>query len=89
MKKQNVGITFAILFGFCATAYGANVWLDYNYMFLMNHDGTPYVILYNLLGGHPVLYPLSVVALFLIYIVGYYGIYHLCTRKKTKELIAA
>lgn len=89
MKKQNVGITFAILFGFCAAAYGANVWLDYNYMFLMNHDGTPYVILYNLLGGHPVLYPLSVVALFLIYIVGYYGIYHLCTRKKTKELIAA
>lgn len=87
MRKHNIGITFAILFGFCAAAYGANVWLDYNYMFLMNHDGTPYVVLYNLVGGHPVLYPLGVVALFLVYITAFYGIYYLCTKNKAKETI--
>ena len=27
--------------------YIANIILDYNYMFLMNHDGTPYITLYN------------------------------------------
>ena len=87
MKKRNIGITFAILFGFCAAAYIANVTLDYNYMFLVRGDGTPYDILYNLVGGHPVIYPLGVVLLFLVYIVGYYAVYYLCTKKKTKEPI--
>lgn len=87
MKKRNIGITFAILFGFCAAAYIANVTLDYNYMFLVRGDGTPYDILYNLVGGHPVLYPLCVVALFLVYIATYYGIYYLCTKKKVKETV--
>lgn len=87
MKKRNIGITFAILLGFCAAAYGANALLDYNYMFLRRGDGTPYDILYNLVGGHPVLYPLGVVTLFLIYIVGYYGVYYLCTKKQVKETV--
>lgn len=84
MKKRNIGITFAILLGFCAVAYGVNILVDYNYMFMMRGDGTPYDILFNLVGGHPVLYPLGVVVLFLIYIVGYYAVYYLCTKKKTK-----
>ncbi len=87
MKKRNIGITFGILLGFCVAAYGANALLDYNYMFLRQGDGTPYDILYNLVGGHPVFYPLGVVVLFLVYIVGYYAVYYLCTKKKTKEPI--
>ena len=82
MKKKNILITFAILMGVCALAYVANIWVDYNYMFLMRGDGTPYDILYNLVGGHAVLYPVLVVVLFLVYITGYYLVYYLATRKK-------
>lgn len=85
LKKKNIGVTFAILLFFCVAAYIANILLDYNYMFLMAGDGTPYDILYNLLGGHKVLYPLSVVALFVVYILGYYGVCYLVrNRKKVK-----
>lgn len=86
MKKKNIWITFCILLGFCAAAYVANILIDYNYMFLMNHDGTPYQIVYNWVGGHPVLYPLAVIVLFLVYIVAYYGVYFLITKKKTAVL---
>lgn len=82
-KKKNILITFTILIFFCVAAYTANVLLDYNYMFLMRGDGTPYDILYNLVGGHKVFYPAGVVALFLVYICGFYGVYFLATRKKT------
>lgn len=82
MKKQNIPVTFAILLAFCIAAYAANILVDYNYMFLMAGDGTPYDILYNLVGGNPVFYPLCVVSLFLIYISLFYYIYFLCTKKK-------
>ena len=85
MKKKNIPITFAILLCFCVAAYTANVCLDYNYMFLMAGDGTPYDIVYNLVGGHKVAYPLLVVALFLVYIVVYYCGYYLATRNKTAK----
>ena len=85
MKKCNIGITFGILGAFGVTAYVANITLDYNYMFLMRGDGTPYDILYNLVGGHPVIYPLCVIVLFLVYIVAYYAVYYFCIRKKEKE----
>ena len=87
MKKRNIGITFGILAGFCIAAYAANITLDYNYMFLMRGDGTPYDVLYNLVGGHPIVYPIGVVALFLVYIVGYYAVYFLCAKKKAKETV--
>jgi len=51
--------------------------LDYNYMFLVRGDGTPYDILYNLVGGHPILYPMGVILLFLLYIAAFYGVYYL------------
>ena len=82
MKKHNIGITFGILGFFCVTAYVVNRLIDYNYMFLMQGDGTPYDILYNLVGGNPVLYPLGVVALFLIYITVFYMVYFLATKSK-------
>ena len=84
MKKKNVGITFSILSICCIVAYVVNLLTDYNYMFLMQGDGTPYDILYNLVGGSPVLYPIGVVLLFLVYIVAFYFGYYLITRKKSK-----
>ena len=82
MKRKNIGITFAILLSFCAAAYIANHLLDYNYMFLMAGDGTPYDIFYNLVGGHKVLYPLIVVGLFILYIGVFYSIWWLVKSKK-------
>ena len=66
MKKKNIIVTFSILLSFCVAAYIANVIIDYNYMFLMAGDGTPYDILYNLVNGNKVLYPLFVVLLFVV-----------------------
>ena len=82
MKRENIWITFSILAFFCIAAYTANILLDYNYMFLMAGDGTPYDILYNLVGGHKVLYPACVVGLFLIYIGIFYGVFYLIKTKK-------
>ncbi len=82
MRKKNIGVTFAILGVFCVAAYVANIFLDCNYMFLSRGDGTPYDILFSLVGGHPVLYPLGVVLLFLIYIVLFYNIYYWVQRRK-------
>lgn len=82
MKQENIWITFSILAFFCIAAYTANVLLDYNYMFLMAGDGTPYDILYNLVGGHKVLYPACVVGLFLIYIGIFYGVFYMIKTKK-------
>ncbi len=81
MKKKNIPITFAILMFFCVAAYTANVIIDYNYMFLMAGDGTPYDIVYNLVNGSPVLYPILVVVLFLVYICAFYGVYFLVKNK--------
>ena len=86
MKKRYMWITFTILTGFCIAAYVANISLDYNYMFLMRGDGTPYDIVFNLVGGHPVAYPFLVWALFIIYITGFYFIYFFFRVQKRKRL---
>lgn len=85
MKKQNIHITFCILFFFGIAAYIANIYTDKNYMFLLQGDGTPYDILYNLVGGHPVVYPLGVMGLFVLYISLYYWIYFLIKCKSSKK----
>ena len=82
LKKKNIGITFGILGVFCVAAYVANILVDYNYMFLMQGDGTPYDILYNLVGGHKVLYPCGVVALFLVYICIFYAVVYAVKKRK-------
>jgi uncharacterized membrane protein YwaF len=82
MKKRNIWITFAILLSFCGVAYITNLLIDYNYMFLMAGDGTPYDILYNLVGGSPVWYPIGVVGLFILYIFGFYAVVNLIRHKK-------
>lgn len=86
MKKRNIWITFSILTGFCVAAYIANVTIDYNYMFLMAGDGTPYDIIFNLVGGHPVIYPFLVWAIFIIYITAFYFIYFFFRVMKQKRL---
>lgn len=88
MKKNNIGIAFSILFGFCIAAYIANVTIPYNYMFLMAGDGTPYDILYNLVGGSRIWYPILVVALFLIYITLFYWLYYKLAGRKEKSQVS-
>ena len=85
MKKKNILITYAILMGFCVAAYIADIILPYNYMFLMRGDGTPYDIFYNLVHGNPVLYPILVVVMFLIYIAIFYGVFFLIEKGKKKR----
>lgn len=82
LRRRDMPITVGILLGFCATAYGVNHLVDYNYMFMMAGDGTPYDILYNLVGGHLLWYPLLVVVLFLVYIAAFYGTVAALRRKK-------
>ena len=82
MKRKNISITCAILGFFCVAAYIANHILDYNYMFLMQGDGTPYDILYNLVGGNAIAYAIGVVALFVLYIAAFHFCYYLITKKK-------
>lgn len=83
LQKKNMPITFGILVGFCLGAWTANTFLDSNYMFLVRGDGTPYDILFNLTGGSPILYPIGVVALFFLYIAGFYGIRFILRKKST------
>lgn len=85
MQKRNVSVVFVILLCFAVVAYIVNVIIDYNYMFLMRGDGTPYDIFYNLVNGNPVLYPLLVVVLFLLYISLFYAVYYLIEKKSVKE----
>ena len=81
MKKKNISITTGILGGFCVAAYVANIFWDCNYMFLSRGDGTPYDIVFNLVNGNAVLYPLAVVVLFWIYIAGYYYVYYEISKR--------
>ena len=84
MRLKNIWITVTILLGFVGASLMANQILDYNYMFLRRGDGTPYDIIYNLVGGNPILYPLLVVGLFFVYIAAFYGVYYLirCIKKR-------
>lgn len=84
MKKENALIVFLIMLAFAIMALIANLTIDYNYMFLMRGDGTPYDIFYNLVNGNAVIYPIIVVLLFAVYIFAFYAIYYLITKKLKK-----
>ena len=88
MKPRNIPITYAILLAFCVLAAIGNTIVPYNYMFLVSGDGTPYDILYNHVGGNPVLYPMMVILLFLIYIAAFYGVYMLIAKRLGKNKTA-
>ncbi len=85
MKRKNISLTFCIMVGFCILAYIANIFTDSNYMFLSRGDGTPYDIVFNWVSGNPILYPLSVLGLFLIYIVAFYFVYYQILKKTAKK----
>lgn len=85
MKKRNMPITVCILSSFCVMAYVANIFTDANYMFLSRGDGTPYDILFDLVNGHHLLYPMSVFFLFIIYIAFYYGTFYLVEKRKEEK----
>lgn len=85
MKKKNIWLSFSILLSFCLAALIANFTLDYNYMFLRRGDGTPYDIFYNLVGGNPIIYPIVVIGLFVLYISVFYLIYMAISKKKEKK----
>jgi hypothetical protein len=55
-------------------------------MFLVRGDGTPYDIFYNLVGGHPVLYPATVILLFLAYITLFYLVHFFIQKRKAATL---
>lgn len=84
MRKKNIPITVLILGAFCVLAYLANLKWDCNYMFLSRGDGTPYDLVFNFVNGSPVLYPLCVVGLFVVYIALYYLVYFSISRKRQK-----
>ena len=85
LKKKNIPITIAVMLGFAGCAALANKLLNYNYMFLVRGDGTPYEIFYAMVGGHPVLYPIVVVGLFLLYILAFYGVHFWISAAKAKK----
>lgn len=86
MKIKNLPYTLGILTVFCILAYCANLAFGTNYMFIMQDDGTPYVIFYNLVKGNKVLYPIIVILLFYVYIFTFIYIYNMIkNRNNNKE----
>lgn len=82
LKKENGIITILILTTFIVLALIADLTIPYNYMFLMNHDGTPYSIFYNMVNGNKVLYPIIVILLFYIFIALFYLVSILIRKHK-------
>ena len=82
LKSRNIPITYGIITGFCVLALIADKTIGYNYMFLVRGDGTPYDILFQLTGGNPILYPLSVLFLFYLYITAFYAVHHIIRKKR-------
>ena len=74
LKAKNIKWVVITLFGFAVVAYIVNISIDYNYMFLMRGDGTPYDNFYNLVNGNRILYPLTVMFLFVLYMGAVYGV---------------
>lgn len=89
MKKKNIWITLTTLTGFILAAYIVNIIntpdYQHNYMFLTAGDGTPYDILYNMVGGNAVLYPIGVALLFFVYIAIFYFVYSFFTKKRKNK----
>ncbi len=86
-KRSNAWICVGMLLGFCGAAFAVNTWvIPRNYMFLTSHDGTPYQIVYDLVGGSPLWYPLLVVGLFVVYMAAFYAVALLLRSKKREKV---
>lgn len=84
LKKNNMWISFLMLLLVTGLAQIANVTIPYNYMFLERHDGTPYSIFYNMVGGNLILYKIIVVGLFALLIALFY-LYRIVTDRRKKQ----
>ena len=85
LKMKNLPICEALLGFFVTAALIINPIIGYNYMFLVSHDGTPYSIFYNMVGGNPILYPMIVILIFVLWIVIYYVIARALSVKKSRK----
>lgn len=86
LKKRSIGIAYAILSTFVALALLVNLTSgSTNYMFLMSHDGTPYSIIYNMVGGNKIIYPILVILIFVVYIIIFYLVAMLVRHIKAKK----
>ena len=85
MKKRNIPLVCGILTAFCVMAYTANILLDYNYMFLMRGDGTPYEIFYGLVNGSRIFYPMVVIGMFFLYILVFYLIHAMVQKARLRR----
>ena len=90
LKLKNMWISYIILFGFSSAACIVNLATGFtNYMFLVSHDGTPYSILYNMVNGNKIIYPVLVILIFVIYIAVYYLtallIRHIAKKARAKK----
>ena len=59
-ENASIPLSVGVLGGFCTAPYIANLFVNCNDIFLSRGDGTPYDILFALVNGHPVFYPLMV-----------------------------
>ena len=85
LRLRNMPITLCMLFAFALFAHITNQFSGTtNYMFLERHDGTPYSIFWDMVGGNKVLYSIVVILIFVLLIVGFYAyklICYLATKK--------
>ena len=51
----------------------------------MHHDGTPYSIFYDMVGGNKVIYPLVVVGVFVVYAAIFYLVPFIIKKVKEKK----
>ena len=95
MKAKNRPIVTGILVIFEFLAAAANFFLNpengfgldyqHNYMFFSSPDGTPFSIVFDMVGGDPTLYGVAVALLYIIYLMIFSLIWSLCTKKSVKK----
>ena len=70
-----------LLFTMAAAVYGINVWLDTNFMFLMQaDDGNPLLLFEKMWGSHLLGFPVLLPAVFAVMYAVYYGIRAICKK---------
>ncbi|MBR1891119.1 MAG: YwaF family protein [Clostridia bacterium] len=87
MERKNVWIECLIFAFFCALAYIADILIPYNYMFMIRGDGTPYDLVYDLVNGNAVLYPILVAFSLIAYMLIFYAVAQMI-RKTQKSKTA-
>ncbi len=86
LKLKNIWKTLVMLFIIALLAHITNMFSQTtNYMFLERHDGTPYSIFWNMVGGIKPLYSVVVILIFVVLIVAFY-VYKIIRNKIIKKV---